>query len=117
MSRSRPVRLMREWHSTQLNVPFLNLMSLIVERAGSVHIRVGGNTQEDAYIVDSLADGKILEKGPKDPSVPVRLMLYNTSSFWLNTFTDFYSRSHLHCRSDIHACKRIEPTQREVVSE
>lgn len=48
-------------------------MSLIVERAGAVHIRVGGNTQEDAFIVNELSDGRILEKGPEDPNVPVRL--------------------------------------------
>ena len=51
-------------------------MSLIVERAGSVHVRVGGNTQDDAFIVDSLSDGHILEKGPEDPNVPVRKPLF-----------------------------------------
>lgn len=37
-------------------------MSHIVARAGRVHIRVGGNTQETATLVETLADGKILEK-------------------------------------------------------
>lgn len=32
-------------------------MSNIITRAGAVHIRVGGNTQEDATLVPSLADG------------------------------------------------------------
>lgn len=49
-------------NSTLIQVPFLNLMSNLVERGGSVHIRVGGNTQEEAVLVDSIADGRILEK-------------------------------------------------------
>ena len=52
-------------------VPFLNFMSIIAERAGGVHIRVGGNTQETAYMVDSLPDGKILEKDKEDATNPV----------------------------------------------
>ena len=92
-------------------------MSLIVERAGSVHIRVGGNTQEDAYIVDSLADGKILEKGPKDPSVPVRLMVHNTLFAFSNPIIDFHSRGHIHRRPDLYARQRIESTQCKVVPE
>ena len=54
-------------------VPFLNFMSIIAERAGAVHVRVGGNTQETAFMVDSLADGKIMEKNKEDASNPVRL--------------------------------------------
>ncbi|EIN05136.1 hypothetical protein PUNSTDRAFT_107422 [Punctularia strigosozonata HHB-11173 SS5] len=49
-------------NSSYLQIPFLNLMSNIRQRAGHVRIRVGGNTQETATLVDSLADGKILEK-------------------------------------------------------
>ncbi|KDR78254.1 hypothetical protein GALMADRAFT_266767 [Galerina marginata CBS 339.88] len=45
-----------------LQVAFLNLMSNIQQRAGAVHIRVGGNTQETATLVMSTPDGKILEK-------------------------------------------------------
>ncbi|KAH9933993.1 glycoside hydrolase family 79 protein [Epithele typhae] len=55
---------------TNINVPFLNLISLLVERAGAIHIRVGGNSQEDAFLVDNLSDGRILEKGPINPNVP-----------------------------------------------
>ena len=54
-------------------VPFLNFMSIIAERAGAVHVRVGGNTQETAFMVDSLADGRIMEKNKEDASNPVRL--------------------------------------------
>jgi hypothetical protein len=49
-------------NSTFLNVPFLNLMSNIAERAGEVHIRCGGNTQESAALVESNPSGRILEK-------------------------------------------------------
>ncbi|KAI0370682.1 hypothetical protein BV20DRAFT_1071415 [Pilatotrama ljubarskyi] len=57
-------------NSSTLHVPFLNLMAVIAERAGAVHIRVGGNTQETAYMVDSLPDGKIMEKNKEDASNP-----------------------------------------------
>ena len=58
---------------TRLNVPFLNLMALMVEKAGAVHVRVGGNTQETAFIVDNFPDNKILEKISEDPNNPVRV--------------------------------------------
>ena len=48
-------------------------MSLVAERAGAVHVRVGGNTQDTAYVVDSLPDGKFLEKNKEDSSNPVCL--------------------------------------------
>ncbi|TFK83593.1 glycoside hydrolase family 79 protein [Polyporus arcularius HHB13444] len=53
-----------------LKVPFLNYMSIIAEKAGSVHVRVGGNTQETAFVVPSLDDGKIIEKNKEDASNP-----------------------------------------------
>lgn len=39
-------------------------MSNIVARAGSVNIRVGGNTQEAAVLVDSLPNGAVISKDP-----------------------------------------------------
>lgn len=57
--------------SSVLQVPFLNLMANIKDRAGAVHIRVGGNTQETATLVDSLPDGLILEKDNEDTNNPV----------------------------------------------
>ncbi|KAJ6545100.1 glycoside hydrolase family 79 protein [Mycena vulgaris] len=53
-----------------LQVPFLNLMSLMAARGGSVRVRIGGNTQETATMVSSLPDGKMMEKGhpADDPS-------------------------------------------------
>lgn len=49
-------------NATYLQVPFLNLMALLRERAGEVHIRVGGNTQETAVLVDSLPGGVMITK-------------------------------------------------------
>ncbi|TDL27070.1 hypothetical protein BD410DRAFT_783231 [Rickenella mellea] len=47
-----------------LNTPFLNLMANIKARAGKVVIRVGGNSQENATLVPSLAPGvTILKNG------------------------------------------------------
>ena len=60
-------------------------MSNFVQRAGSVHIRVGGNTQETASIVDSLPNGKIMSKdylitgNPASPSLFPHLFLYSYS--------------------------------------
>lgn len=46
-------------------------MSHVTERAGHVNIRVGGNTQETAVLVDSLSDGKMIEKDKEQSSNPV----------------------------------------------
>ena len=68
-----------EYHRTLLQVPFLNLMSNIVHRAGSVRVRVGGNTQETALMVSSLPsspnghnNGAILEKNITGASNPTQ---------------------------------------------
>ncbi|KAF5353264.1 hypothetical protein D9756_008029 [Leucocoprinus leucothites] len=45
-----------------IQVPFLNLMANIAQRAGGVRIRVGGNTQETATLAANTPDGRILEK-------------------------------------------------------
>ena len=47
---------------TNLNVPFLNLLATLQERSGQVYVRVGGNTQENATLVNSLPNGKALLK-------------------------------------------------------
>lgn len=49
-------------NGTHVHPPFLNLMANIAARAGRVHVRVGGNTQETAQLVETLHDGKVLEK-------------------------------------------------------
>ena len=45
-------------------MPFLNLLATVANRAGSVRIRVGGNTQEYASLVDSLPGNAMTMKGP-----------------------------------------------------
>ncbi|KIY61845.1 glycoside hydrolase family 79 protein [Cylindrobasidium torrendii FP15055 ss-10] len=55
-----------------LQVPFLNLMSNLVKRAGEVRVRVGGNTQETAKLVDTLPDGKMLAKDIENASNPTQ---------------------------------------------
>lgn len=47
-------------------------MANIKDRAGALHIRVGGNTQETATLVDSLPNGLILSKDNSDTNNPVR---------------------------------------------
>ncbi|KII84147.1 glycoside hydrolase family 79 protein [Plicaturopsis crispa FD-325 SS-3] len=59
-------------NSSFLQVPFLNLMANIKNRAGAVHIRYGGNTQEFAVLQDSLPDGKAIEKDKNSASNPTQ---------------------------------------------
>lgn len=59
------------YSSSFLQVPFLNLMANIRERAGNVHVRVGGNPQDHATLVDSTPDGASLEKYHGISSDPV----------------------------------------------
>ncbi|KAJ7064676.1 hypothetical protein C8F01DRAFT_771741 [Mycena amicta] len=79
-------------NSTLIQVPFLNLMANIQQRAGSVMIRVGGNTQESAKMVDSLPNGRILQKDlenvtgttqtpPLDFTPDLLYLMRNISSF------------------------------------
>ncbi|KAF7318924.1 Glyco-hydro-79C domain-containing protein [Mycena chlorophos] len=49
-------------NSTLIQVPFLNLMGNIQQRAGSVHVRVGGNSQESAKVAETLPDYRVLAK-------------------------------------------------------
>lgn len=54
-----------------LQVPFLNLLASVVDRAGRVRVRVGGNTQETATLVDSLPDDAMIAKDKQASSNPV----------------------------------------------
>jgi hypothetical protein len=54
-----------------IQVPFLNLMSDLVQRGGQVNVRVGGNSQEQATYVTSLPNGKMIEKNITDTQNPV----------------------------------------------
>ncbi|TBU60021.1 hypothetical protein BD310DRAFT_357271 [Dichomitus squalens] len=55
-----------------IQVPFLNLLATVADRAGRVRIRVGGNTQETATLVDSLPDNEMIAKDKTDATNPVR---------------------------------------------
>ncbi|KAI0341170.1 hypothetical protein BDW22DRAFT_334247 [Trametopsis cervina] len=57
-------------NSTFINPPFLNLMAAVAQRGGSVPVRVGGNTQENATLVDSIPGGDIIGKDKTDTSNP-----------------------------------------------
>ncbi|KAG5722733.1 hypothetical protein E4T56_gene7377 [Termitomyces sp. T112] len=59
-------------NSTILEVPFLNLMANLQERSGRVNIRVGGNSQDTAVLVNSTPDGKMLEKNVTGASNPTQ---------------------------------------------
>ncbi|KAH8813538.1 hypothetical protein DL96DRAFT_1472740 [Flagelloscypha sp. PMI_526] len=48
--------------TTLLNVPFLNLMANIAQRSGGVVVRIGGNSQERATQVSSLAHGRVVDR-------------------------------------------------------
>lgn len=49
-------------------------MANLQQRTGRINIRVGGNTQETATLVNSTADGRILEKDLQNVSNPVRVI-------------------------------------------
>ena len=51
-------------------------MANIQQRSGGVVVRVGGNTQETASLVESTPDGRILEKDLKGITNPVRLIFF-----------------------------------------
>jgi hypothetical protein len=46
-------------------------MSNLQTRGGSVRVRIGGNTQETAAMVEKLPDGKMMEKKNGSAEYPV----------------------------------------------
>lgn len=72
LSDTPPAHRRLSQNSTRLQVPFLNLMSNVQARGGSVRVRVGGNTQDWATLEPSLPGGKILTKQAQDTANPVR---------------------------------------------
>ncbi len=58
-------------NSSYIQVPFLNLMANLKKRGGRVNVRVGGNTQETAVLVDSLDGGRMIHKDVENVSNPV----------------------------------------------
>ncbi|KAG8760410.1 hypothetical protein FRC11_000426 [Ceratobasidium sp. 423] len=58
-------------NSTRLLVPFLNYMANIRARGGSVSIRVGGNSQDTSYLVDSIPNyGVVTKQKPAGATTP-----------------------------------------------
>ncbi|PCH43216.1 glycoside hydrolase family 79 protein [Wolfiporia cocos MD-104 SS10] len=72
-------------NSSLLQVPFLNLMALVTERAGRVHVRVGGNTQEYATLVPELSDYKIIakEQVPGETPTDTPTLLYTPDILYM----------------------------------
>ncbi|KAG5633300.1 hypothetical protein H0H81_009005, partial [Sphagnurus paluster] len=56
--------------ASHIQVPFLNLMGQLQQRAGGVHIRMGGNTQDFAYYVPNIDAGHATAKEKSDPKNP-----------------------------------------------
>ncbi|KAG2129513.1 glycoside hydrolase family 79 protein [Suillus bovinus] len=71
-------------NATYLQVPFLNLMAILRERAGEILIRVGGNTQETAVLVDSLPGGVMVSKvrGITGDVTSTPMLLYTAEVFY-----------------------------------
>lgn len=70
-------------------MPFLNLMATLASRSGEVHIRVGGNTQDYATLVDSLPQGNVIQKLSENAGGPT------------STPTLFFTRDLLYMMSNI----------------
>ena len=85
-------------NSTSLQVPFLNLLANLVERAGWAQVRVGGNSQESAELVSSLPNGTMLAKDTNNTSGPTSTppleytvdLLYTMSNISKLTNTHWY---------------------------
>lgn len=93
-------------------------MALITERAGRVYIRVGGNSQETASLVDSLPGGVAMSKDKTDSSNPVSLVSILNHSIThtvLYSLTDRNTDLDIHTRDYLHACQRLIARQRQVV--
>ncbi|KAG6848315.1 hypothetical protein H0H93_001260 [Arthromyces matolae] len=80
-------------NATVIQVPFLNLMANIQQRAGEVRIRVGGNTQETAVLVESTPDGRIIEKDINGASNPVRVLDPSMTFFDLKLHDAFQTQT------------------------
>ncbi|KAJ7064883.1 hypothetical protein C8F01DRAFT_1128585 [Mycena amicta] len=79
-------------NSSLIQVPFLNLMANIQQRAGSVMVRVGGNSQESASLTNFIENGRVIAKNytgltgttqtpPLEYTADLLYMMRNISSF------------------------------------
>ncbi|KAF7302721.1 hypothetical protein HMN09_00907000 [Mycena chlorophos] len=82
--------------SSFVQVPLLNLLSNIRERAGAVNIRIGGNTQEFAYYVDTLPDGHAISKEKADTNNPTQTpaVIYTVDLFYLMANISSFTNVH-----------------------
>ena len=72
-----------------IQVPFLNLMQSLQDRAGRVDIRVGGNTQETATLVEGLSGARMVSKDVMlgEQSNPVRSRSLQRAVFALTCYS------------------------------
>lgn len=63
--------------SSLINVPFLNLMSNIVARGGTVRVRLGGNTQDQAAYAGDVIEGNFLRALSKEKVESGRVVSIN----------------------------------------
>ncbi|KAF8800345.1 glycoside hydrolase family 79 protein [Phlegmacium glaucopus] len=72
-------------NSSFITVPFLNLMANLQERSGGVVIRLGGNTQEFATMVPSLANGSTFSKADSGSTQTTKTpaVLYTIDMFYM----------------------------------
>ncbi|KAJ4489869.1 glycoside hydrolase family 79 protein [Lentinula aciculospora] len=79
-------------NSSILQVPFLNLLATISQRAGAVRVRIGGNSQDTASQVATLDDGKVLEKdlsGVTNPTETPPLVFTPDLLYMMRNISDF----------------------------
>jgi hypothetical protein len=81
-------------------------MANLRDRGGSLHIRVGGNSQETASMVDSLPNGLILHKDTDNTNNPVRRYhvgrcTQKVTQFFFKTIADQNATIGFHGRSDM----------------
>ena len=79
-------------------------MSLINARAGRVHIRVGGNTQDFATLVDSLPDGKAIEKDKENAVNPVRRLIFPARNAAVEVTTHRRKRRSFSSHRKLYTC-------------
>ncbi|KAJ7634683.1 glycoside hydrolase family 79 protein [Roridomyces roridus] len=72
-------------NSSFIQVPLLNLFSNVAERAGELHVRVGGNTQDYAFFVETLPEDRAISKQSADTNNPTQTpaVIYTMDLFYL----------------------------------
>lgn len=79
-------------NSSYIQVPFLNLMATLANRGGEVHVRVGGNTQDYATLVDHLDKGNVIQKMPDNVGNPTGtppLLFTRDLLYMMNNISNF----------------------------